>query len=121
MSNQVFGPYSPIKQAGNLYFVSGQIGFDRQTETIPQSFDDQTKQAFNNLENVLKSANLKISDVVKTTIFLVDISDYDQLNLLYAEFFAETKPARSTMAVTALPNIRKGIKTLIEIEAVATK
>lgn len=116
---KTFGPYSPIKKAGNLSFISGQIGLDPESGIMSEAFSEQALQALQNLNNILRSAGLDLISVVKTTIYLVNITDYQELNKVYNDFFGDNKPARSTVAVAALPNIKEGIKTLIEIEAVA--
>lgn len=116
-----FGPYSPIRKAGNLFFVSGQVGFDPKTKKAPQDVKSQVMQALQNLENVINGAGLSLDHVVKTTIFLVDIGDFAEVNNVYESFFNAPRPARSTVAVKELPRVGGDNPILIEIEAIATE
>jgi len=109
------GPYSQAIGAGGFLFLSGQIPIDPATgDIVPGRIEEQTKQVFKNILGILDEAGLSVSDVVKTTIFLWDIKDFNTVNLLYEGFFASPFPARSCVAVSALP---KG--SLIEIEIIA--
>lgn len=113
-----FGPYSPIRQAGDFYFISGQVGVDPATKSTAEDVAEQTRQALTNLKAVLTSAGLSLQDVVKTTLFVTDMSDFGRVNDVYVEFFNEPRPARSTVGVKELPDIAdKPIK--FEIEAIA--
>lgn len=111
------GPYSQAIQTTGMLFLSGQIAIDPKTGTL-QTFDGdiqkQTSLVLSNIEAILNAAGCKKRDVVKTTILLAKISDFDAVNIAYSDFFGAHKPARSTYAVAALP---KGAQ--IEIEAVA--
>jgi 2-iminobutanoate/2-iminopropanoate deaminase len=115
-----FGPYTPIRQAGDLYFVSGQIGVDDKTKQAGISVEDQTHQAIKNLEKVLKTSNLSLGNVVKTTVFLQSMDYYSTVNDIYMAYFAGVPPARSCIEVSALPRVGEST-ILIEIEAVAYK
>ncbi len=108
------GPYSPAIQVNNLIFTSGQIGINSNGELVSNRVEDQAKQALNNLKTVLKAANADPKSVIKTVLYLTNINDYQKINHIYADFFADHKPARSTVAVAQLP---KGAK--FEIEAIA--
>ena len=109
------GPYSQAIRANGFVFLSGQIALDPTTgEMVKGSIADQTRQILLNLKNVLKSAGSDVSKVVKTTVFLTDMKDFEEMNAVYSQYFAQDKPARSTIAVAALP---KGAN--IEIEAIA--
>lgn len=109
------GPYSQAVRSNGMLFCSGQIPLDPQTgELAAGDIAAQTDAALRNLGAVLSAAGLSFADVVKTTIFLVDMNDFAAVNAVYARAFDETKPARSTVAVAALP---KGAR--IEIEAIA--
>ena len=108
------GPYSHAVQAGPFYYLSGQLGIDPQTNVLADGVEAQARQALENLRLVLASAGLTMDDVVKTTVFLKNMSDFATINAIYAEAFGETKPARSCVVVAELP--RGG---LFEIEAVA--
>ena len=114
-----FGPYTPVRKAGDYYFVSGQVGVDSDKKAAP-TVEAQCHQVLKNLGTVLKNAGLTMVDVVKTTIFLQDITDYAAVNDIYVTYFPEPRPARSCVAVAALPNVADNT-LLIEIEAVAYK
>lgn len=107
------GPYTPAVKAGDMLFVSGQIGIDSDGNLV-DGFENQARHVVRNLEGVLTQNGAKLTDVVKTTVFLADIALYAGMNEIYTELFGNHRPARSAMAVAALP---KG--ALIEIEAVA--
>ncbi|MBT3182556.1 MAG: RidA family protein [Deltaproteobacteria bacterium] len=111
------GPYSQAVRAGNLLFCSGQIPLDPATGEL-KLFDgnvaEQTKLVMSNLEAVLKSEELTFDNVIKTTIFLSDMSNFGNVNEVYASYFGEYKPARACVAVKTLP---KNVD--VEIEAIA--
>lgn len=110
------GPYSQAIFANGFLFSSGQIAINPQTgELVDGGITAQTKQVFANLGEVLKAAEMGFEDVVKTTVFLADMNDFGQMNAIYGKFFTQNLPARSAVAVKALP---KG--ALIEIELIAT-
>ena len=110
------GPYSQAIFANGFLFSSGQIAINPQTgELVDGGITAQTRQVFANLGEVLKAAEMGFEDVVKTTVFLADMNDFSQMNAIYGEFFTQNLPARSAVAVKALP---KG--ALIEIELSAT-
>lgn len=108
------GPYSQAMRAGDYVFTSGQIGLEPDTGKLVEGVEAQTKQVLANLQAVLAAAGASFEQVVKTTIFLVDMADFQTVNTLYATAFASEPPARSTVQVAALPR-----KALVEIEAVA--
>ncbi len=109
------GPYSIGIKTDGFVFLSGQIGLDPKSgDFVPGGVEEQTKQALTNIKNVLGSNGLNLDCVVKTTVFLKDISDFAKMNAVYAEFFTSNPPARSAVEVAALP---KG--ALVEIEAIA--
>jgi len=112
---QAIGPYSQGVRAGGFVFFSGQIPLDPLTGQV--TGDDsaaQTEQVMNNIEEVLTAANLGFDDVVKTTIFLVDLADFAAVNEVYGRRFTQDPPARSTVEVKGLP---RGSR--VEIEVVA--
>jgi 2-iminobutanoate/2-iminopropanoate deaminase len=115
-----FGPYTPVRQAGDLYFTAGQVGADAATKTAPTSITEQTAAAIDNLANVLDTADLALSDVVKTTVYLVSMDDYAAMNEAYLERFPAPRPARSAVAVAELPRVAN-VPRLVEIEAVAAR
>ena len=112
---QAVGPYSQAIKAGGFIFLSGQIPIDPATGTLIQGgVAAETRQVLRNLEAVLKDAGASLDDVVKTTVYLKDISKFSDMNNVYAEFFREPYPARATVEVRDLP---KGAQ--VEIDAVA--
>ena len=117
---KTFGPYSTIRQAGNLYFVSGQVGVDPQTGRSPKDVKSQTSQALINIQTVLETNDLFMKDIVKTTVFLTNMNDFEAMNSIYVGFFDAPRPARSTVAVKELPRIVTN-KLIVEIEAVVMK
>ncbi len=111
------GPYSQAIHVGNFVFASGQIPINPATGSLVEgNITIQTRQALNNVKAILAEAGLTMRNVVKTTVFMADMNDFAQMNAVYAEFFAEPYPARSAVAVKALP---KG--ALVEIEVIAAK
>lgn len=111
------GPYSQAIRSGNLLFCAGQIPLDPKTgQLVTGDIATQTKRVLDNVAAVLKAENLSFHQVVKTTIFLIDMNDFQSVNEVYATYFRENPPARSTVAVAALP---KGAKVEIEVIAVA--
>jgi len=109
------GPYSQAIVSGNLVFCSGQLGLDPVTgELAGKSPGEQTERAILNLKAVLSRAGSELSHVVKVTLYLRDMKDFSDVNDVYAKYFVEMKPARSTVEVPQLP---KG--ALVEIDAVA--
>jgi len=112
---KAIGPYSQAIRTENLVFTSGQLGLDpATTELVPGGIEEQTRQVLTNLKHVLETADSGLNFVVKTTVFLQDMSDFAKMNAVYTEFFRENPPARSTVQVAALP---KG--GLVEIECIA--
>jgi 2-iminobutanoate/2-iminopropanoate deaminase len=111
----VIGPYSQAIQAGNLFFLSGQLGIDPATgDLVPGSVSEQTEQVFKNIQAVLSEAGLTLEQVVKTTVFLSDMSDFAAMNAVYGKYFSQPCPARSTVSVKTLPK-----NGLVEIEVIA--
>ena len=109
------GPYSAAVRVGELIFTSGQIPADPATgELAPGGIAEQTEQSLKNLSAVLEAAGSGLDQVIKTTCFLTDMADFAAFNAAYGKYFSDHKPARSTVAVKALP---KG--ALVEIECVA--
>jgi 2-iminobutanoate/2-iminopropanoate deaminase len=109
------GPYSQAIQIGSELYCSGQIPLDPQTgELIEGGVEEQTQRVIENIGAVLCAAGCHFVDVVKTTIFLVDMKDFAAVNVVYERYFGATKPARSTVAVAALP---RGAR--VEIECIA--
>lgn len=104
------GPYSPAVRAGDFIYVSGQVPGE------PGDVAHETRQVLNNVKRILEGCGATLADVVKCTVFLADGKDFAAMNAVYAEFFGEAKPARSTVVVAfAVPNIK------VEIDAIAYK
>ncbi len=110
------GPYSQAIDLGNMVFTSGQIALKPDGSLVDGGVEAQTRQVLTNLGEVLKEAGSSLSKVVKTTIFLANMDDFAEVNRVYAEYFGDHKPARSTVAVKTLP-----LNVVIEIEAIAVK
>ena len=114
---KAIGPYSQAVKAGNMLFVSGQIPIDpKNGELSTGTIQEQTKLVLTNIGAILKAAGYGYENVVKTTCLLADISDFADMNGVYAEFFKQNPPARSAFAVKDLP---KGAR--LEIEVIAIK
>jgi 2-iminobutanoate/2-iminopropanoate deaminase len=112
---KAIGPYSQAIRTENLLFTAGQVGLDPVTmDLVEGGIEAQTRQVLTNLRHVLETADSGLNFVVKTTVFLQDLADFATMNAIYAEFFPENPPARSTVQVAGLP---KG--ALVEIECVA--
>jgi 2-iminobutanoate/2-iminopropanoate deaminase len=113
---RAIGPYSQALRAGGFLFTAGQVGFDPSTGTLVDGgIAEQTRQVLTNIRAILEAGGSGLGQVVKTTVFLVDMADFAAMNEVYAEVFGPHRPARSTVAVAALP---RGAR--VEIEAVAT-
>ncbi|MCQ2137666.1 MAG: RidA family protein [Bacteroidales bacterium] len=110
------GPYSQAVELNGTLFVSGQLPVNPAEGTMPESIEDQTRQALTNIGAILAEAGLSFNDVVKTCVLLDDIANFGAMNAVYAEFFPQDKPARVCYEVAALP---KGAK--VEIDAIAGK
>ena len=111
---KAIGPYSQGIVAGNLVFVSGQLGLDPQTGELPgPDLADQARQALANLKAVLAAGKCNLGHVVSVDVYLVDMNDFAAFNTIYEEFFQDHKPARAVVAVKALPkNGRVEIKCM---------
>jgi 2-iminobutanoate/2-iminopropanoate deaminase len=109
------GPYNQAIRYGQFIFTSGQVALDAASgELVGEDIQTQTHQVLKNLQAVLASADASLANVVKTTVFLAQMSDFQAMNAVYASYFIEIAPARSTVAVAELPR-----KALVEIECVA--
>jgi 2-iminobutanoate/2-iminopropanoate deaminase len=111
---QALGPYSQAVSVNGLIYTSGQIGFTADGVMAGDDIESQIHQVMKNLSAVLAGAKAQLSDVIKTTIFLADMNDFDKVNTVYAQYFGEHKPVRSTVAVKTLPK-----NALVEIECIA--
>jgi len=111
------GPYSQGVVSGNTFYSSGQIPLTPAGELAGESIGDQTHQVFANLKAVLAEAGSSLDQVVKTTVFIKDMNDFAAMNEIYASYFGDHKPARSTVEVARLP---KDVKVEIEVIANVT-
>ena len=109
------GPYSQAVKAGNLIFVSGQLPIDSASGEMPSDIKAQTRQSIRNIEAILSEAGASLDNVLKTTVYLADMSLFGEMNEVYAEHFKSPYPARAAFAVKELPK-----QALVEIEVVAT-
>lgn len=110
------GPYSQAIKFNGLIYTSGQIALTPSGELVDRDIKRQTRQVLTNLKNVLEAGDSGLEKVIKTTIFLENIEDFGIVNVIYAEYFGDHKPARSTVAVKTLPK-----NVLVEIEAIAVE
>ena len=112
---QAIGPYSQAVRFDNLLFVSGQIPIEPKSgEILKGNIKEQTKQILENLNSILTTGGSSLNNVLRTTIFLTNLKDYAAVNEMYAQFFEESQPARSTVKVSKLP-----MDVQIEIDAIA--
>jgi 2-iminobutanoate/2-iminopropanoate deaminase len=109
------GPYSQAMKFGNLLFTSGQIPLNLEGQVVEGGIAEQTHQVFRNLQAVLAEAGATFNDVIKATVFIKDMNQFAELNGIYATYFGEHKPARSTVEVARLPK-----DVLVEIELIAS-
>jgi len=110
------GTYSQGVFHNGVYYFSGQIGLDAKSGELASGFDAQLENVLKNIDGLLESQNLKRENIIKTTIFMTDLSEFSKINEAYTSFFKAPYPARSTVQVSALP---KG--AVVEIEVVAAK
>ncbi|WP_203249260.1 RidA family protein [Sporosarcina beigongshangi] len=108
------GPYSQAVKKDTFIFVSGQLPVNPQTDKISEDIKEQTTQSLNNVKKVLEAAGASLKDVVKTTVFLTDLSNFSVVNEIYGEFFTGGYPARSCVEVSKLPK-----DAGVEIEVIA--
>jgi 2-iminobutanoate/2-iminopropanoate deaminase len=114
---KAIGPYSQAIQTDGLVFTAGQVALDPKTgELVGTTTAQQTEQVFKNLQAVLTAAGSSMGNVVKTTVYLVDMADFAQMNEVYAKHFGTHKPARSTVQAAGLPKAAR-----VEIDAIAVK
>ena len=116
---EAIGPYSQAVKAGNFVFLSGQIPLMPTTgEVLKEGITQQTRLILKNISEILKEACVDIKDVVKTTVYLKDMSGFQEMNRVYEEYFAVDPPARATVEVSNLP---KGVDVEIELIAVCDR
>ncbi len=112
----VAGPYSPAVRAGDWLVLAGQVGFDPGSGTMPDSVEDQARQALANVATVLADCGASLADVAKVTVFTTALGNISAINDIYGEAFGDHRPARSTVGVAGLP-----ARASIEIEVWAYK
>lgn len=113
------GPYSQAVRVGPMLFTAGQIPLDPKTgQIVSEDVSEQTTRVLDNLTAVLKAEGMDFSNIVKTTVFMTNLGDFGKMNDVYASYFEDAPPARSTVQVAALP---KGAQVEIEVVAFATK
>ncbi|SCV01837.1 LAME_0G18822g1_1 [Lachancea meyersii CBS 8951] len=108
--------YSQAMKVNNMIFVSGQIPYTAENKPVEGSIADKAEQVIQNVSNILKEANSGLNKVVKVNVFLADIKDFAEFNVVYAKYFHEHKPARSCVAVAALP-----LNVDLEMEVIAVE
>ncbi len=109
------GPYSQAIRVGEFLYTSGQISLDPNSmELITGNIEVETERVLKNIEAILNADGLRLNNIIKTTVYLTDLSEFGRMNQVYEKFFVETKPARACVQVAALP---KGAK--VEIDAIA--
>mgnify|MGYP001435627198 FL=1 len=111
------GPYSVAVSTGSLIFISGQLGLEKETGClVAGGIQAQTRKALENMKAILESAGLSMENVIKTTVFMLDMDQFSDMNAVYAQFFTSDFPARSAIQVAGLPK-----NGMVEIEAIAVK
>jgi 2-iminobutanoate/2-iminopropanoate deaminase len=109
------GPYSQAIRAGSMVFCAGQVPLDPKTgEIVSQDIAEQTRRVLENIAAILRAERLTLANVIKTTVFLADFGDFQKMNEVYATYFSNQPPARSTVGVSTLPKNAR-----VEIEAIA--
>ncbi|MEN3371113.1 MAG: 2-iminobutanoate/2-iminopropanoate deaminase [Verrucomicrobiota bacterium] len=109
------GPYSQAVRAGSFVFCAGQVPLDPQSgQIVSEDIAEQTRRVLDSVTAILKAEQLTLANVVKTTVFLADFGDFQKMNEVYATYFSDQPPARSTVGVSTLPKNAK-----VEIEAIA--
>lgn len=119
-TNEVYpavGPYSQMVQVGDLYFLSGVIPLNMQGNAVQgDDIETQTRQVLNYISAKLNSQQMSLNNVVMSTVYMTDLTDFDSMNRVYAEYFSQDPPARATVEVSRLP---RGV--MIEISVIASK
>jgi len=111
------GPYTAGVLSGDFVFVSGQGPFDPQTKAMANSIEDQTKQTLDNVKAIVEAAGATMADVVKVTVLLTDVADFQAMNKVYESYFPKPFPARTTFGVAlAVPNMKIEIDAIAEIK-----
>ena len=113
---KAIGPYSQAVSNGTMLFVSGQLPIDPTNLKMPETIEEQTKQSIQNIQMILMEAGLSLEHVIKTTVYLQDLQDFDKMNEVYDQCFDSPYPDRSTVQVARLPKDAK-----VEIEVIAVR
>lgn len=108
------GPYSQAIVSGSLVFISGQLGIDRKTNLPGNTIQEQTRSALDNIKAIMAASGGNMDDLVKTTVLLADMNNFQEMNTVYSEYFKKPYPARAAYQVVKLP-----LNAMVEIEAVA--
>lgn len=118
LAPRTIGPYAPLVGTGDLVFLSGQIAIDPATAALDReaTIEAQTRQVWRNIAATLATAGLRLEDVVSATVYLIDMAEFPRMNAAYAEMLGDVRPARTTVAVAALP-----LGARIEIAVVAAR
>lgn len=116
LAPEAVGTYSQGVEHNGVFYFSGQIGIDPKTSTLVDGFQNQVDQIMKNIDGLLESCSISREHIIKTSIFVTDLSNFDLVNKAYVEYFSEPYPARSCVQVPALP---KG--AVVEIEVIAAK
>jgi 2-iminobutanoate/2-iminopropanoate deaminase len=116
VAGPAIGPYQQATEAGGFVFLSGQLALDNAGNLLSGTVAEQTRKALDRAQSLLKEGGLSLADVVKATVFLVDLKTFSEMNGVYAEFFPQNPPSRSTIQVAGLP---KG--GAVEIELLAKR
>ncbi|NLH45034.1 MAG: RidA family protein [Acholeplasmataceae bacterium] len=111
---EAIGPYSQAIKCGNLLFISGQLPVDKETGIMPFDIKQQTKQSLENIKHIIAAAGYTMEDIVKTTVFVKDLSQFQSINDVYSTYFPNNPPARACIEVAGLPK-----DAGVEIEAIA--
>jgi 2-iminobutanoate/2-iminopropanoate deaminase len=109
--------YSQGAEAGGVVYTAGQLGVEPSTGKFPEGIEAQTLAALTNVRTIVEAAGLRVSDIVKVTVFLTDMSQFDAMNAVYRNFFDGHKPARTTVGVSELPRPA----AVVEIDAIAAR
>ena len=116
LAPKALGTYSQGIKVKGLFYFSGQLGIDPQTQLLRESFMEQLEQIMHNIDGLLKSQNLQRKNIIKTTVFLTDLKNFSEVNSAYSKFFHDIYPARSCVEVSALP-----LGAFVEIEVIAAE
>ncbi|MBI3762389.1 MAG: RidA family protein [Chloroflexi bacterium] len=112
---KAIGPYSQGIRYGDLVFTAGQLGLDYKTgQLVEGGIEAQTRQVLNNLKSILEASGSSLTNVIKTTVFVANMAEFEKMNAIYAEFFSQNPPARTTVQAAGLPR-----GAAVEIECVA--